>query len=71
MAKLPLAPFEKILKESRKGIRVSDEATKEFVFLINEISKDLAQECADLAEHANRKTVLAADVKMAGKRRKY
>ena len=69
MAKLPLAPFEKILKESRKGIRVSDDATKEFVFVINEISKGIAQDCADLAEHANRKTILAADVKMAGKRR--
>ena len=68
MAKLPLAPFEKILKESRKGIRVSEGATKEFVFLINEISKELAQDCAELAEHANRKTILGSDVKLAGKR---
>ena len=68
MVKLPLAPFEKILKESRKGIRVSEGATKEFVFLINEISKELAQDCAELAEHANRKTILGSDVKLAGKR---
>jgi len=70
MSKLPLAPFEKILKESRKGIRVSDSATKEFVFLMGEIAKDLAYECAELAEHANRKTILDSDVKLAGKRRK-
>ena len=70
MAKLPLAPFEKIMKESRKGIRVSDGATKEFVFLINEIAKEIAQDCAELAEHANRKTILDMDVKLAGKRKK-
>ena len=70
MGKLPLAPFEKILKESRKGIRVSDTATKEFVFVINEIAKELAQDCAELAEHASRKTILEMDVKLAGKRRK-
>jgi len=70
MAKIPLAPFEKVLKESRKGIRVSDSATKEFVFLINELSRQIAQECAELAEHANRKTILDIDVKMAGRRMK-
>ena len=70
MAKLPLAPFEKILKESRKGIRVSDAATKEFVFLVGEISREISRECAELAEHANRKTILDIDVKLAGKRRR-
>ena len=70
MAKIPLAPFEKILKESRKGIRVSDSASREFVFLINEIAKEVAQECAELAEHANRKTILDVDVKLAGKRKR-
>ena len=70
MAKLPLAPFEKILKESRKGIRVSESAAREFVFLVNEISKELAQDCAELAEHAGRKTILDMDVKLAGKRKR-
>ena len=70
MAKLPLAPFEKTLKESRKGIRVSDSASKEFVFLISEMARELAQDCAELAEHAGRKTILDLDVKLAGKRKK-
>lgn len=70
MAKIPLATFEKVLKESRKGIRVSEGAAKEFVFLIGEISKDLAHDCAELAIHAGRKTILDSDVKLAGKRKK-
>jgi histone H3/H4 len=70
MAKLPLAPFEKILKESKKGIRVSDTATKEFVELINEISKAFAADAAELAEHAGRRTILDSDVKLAGKRKR-
>ena len=65
MAKLPIAPFEKILKESRKGVRVSESAAKEFVFLVHEISKEIAQDCAELAEHANRKTILDMDVKFS------
>jgi len=69
MTKLPKAPFEKILKESGKGIRVSDSATKAFVDVIGDISKALAADCAELARHANRKTILDSDVKLASKRK--
>jgi len=68
IAKIPLAPFEKVLKESKKDIRVSDSATKEFVDLISEIAKEIAADAAELAEHANRRTILNSDVKLAGKR---
>lgn len=68
MAKIPLAPFEKVLKESKKDIRVSDFATRAFVELINEIAKEIATDAAELAEHANRRTILDSDVKLAGKR---
>lgn len=70
MAKLPKYTFEKILKAADKNIRVSDKATAEFVFVIGELSKELAEDAAELARHANRKTILASDVKLAAKRKK-
>ena len=36
--------------------------------LINEIAKEIATDAAELAEHANRRTILDSDVKLAGKR---
>ena len=68
MAKLPLATFERILKETSKNIRVSDGAAKEFVFGIGEISKDIAKSSEELARHAGRKTILDTDVKLALKK---
>lgn len=68
MAKLHFATFERILKESRKGIRVSDRATEEFIFVMDEISRHIAADAAELAEHANRKTILEQDVKLAYKK---
>lgn len=68
MAKLHLATFEKVLKDSKPGIRVSLEASKEMVEVMTEVSKEIANEAAELAAHANRKTVLRNDVKLAAKR---
>jgi histone H3/H4 len=68
MVKLPLATFEKVLKESKKNIRVSDRATKTFVGVIEEIAKDIASEAGEMAEHANRRTIMESDVKIAAKR---
>jgi histone H3/H4 len=65
MGKLHFATFERILKESKKGIRVSDRATDEFMAAIGEISKQLAADSVELAEHANRKTILEQDVRLA------
>ncbi|MFQ5648240.1 MAG: histone [Candidatus Aenigmatarchaeota archaeon] len=70
MAKLPKATFEKILKEAGKNIRVSDGAALEFVEVVGDISRDLARDAAELARHANRKTILASDIKLAAKRRR-
>lgn len=68
MVKIPLATFEKVLKESKKGIRVSQGATEEFVQLIREIAEEMASEATELASHAGRKTVMREDIKLAGKR---
>ena len=68
MGRLPLAPFEKILKDSEKDIRVSEPGAREFVELIEGIAKEIARESAELSRHAGRKTILPEDVKLAGKR---
>ena len=68
--KLPLFPFEKILKESDANIRVSEGAAREFVVVIGEVAKEIAADSAELARHANRRTILESDVKLAAKRRR-
>lgn len=70
MAKLHFATFERILKESKKGVRVSDRATEEFIFVMDELSKQIAADAAELAEHANRKTILGQDIRLAYKKMK-
>jgi histone H3/H4 len=57
---LPLAPVEKILKKC--NMRISDEAVKEFAYLLEEITTDLSSEAATIAKSKGRKTVLAEDV---------
>ena len=70
MAKLHFATFERVLKESKKGVRVSDRATEEFILAIGEISKQIASDAVELAEHANRKTILEQDIRLAYKKMK-
>jgi len=67
--KLPKAPFEKILKDSAKNIRVSDSAAKTLTEIIDEIAREIASDSAELAKHAQRKTILREDVKLARKRK--
>lgn len=66
--KLPLAPFERVLKDSGSNIRVSKESVEAFTEVMEEISGDLASDAYDLAKHADRKTIKASDVKIAWKR---
>ena len=68
MAKLPLAPLERILWESGKNIRVSLDSAQELAKVMNDIASELAEEACMLARHAGRKTVKAPDVEMAFKR---
>ena len=69
MSRLPKAPFEKILKESAGNIRVSDKAAQALAELAEEWAKALAVQAAELAQHAQRKTILEEDVKLASKRK--
>ena len=62
---LPLAPIERLIRRTTYPARVSKSAAKEFASILEHIGIDLAMRAADLAEHANRKTVQDADIKLA------
>ena len=68
MANLPFAPFERILREAEGTLRISDNAAKELTLLMEEMAKKIANEAAELAKHAGRRTIVDADVRLAGKR---
>jgi histone H3/H4 len=64
MKRLPLAPFEKILKDVGAK-RVSKSATKEFALAMEDIAEKIAQDAVKLAKHAGRKTIVGDDIRMA------
>ncbi len=66
MAKLPIAPFEKILKENG-GKRVSFSAGEALAEISGEIASQIARNAASFADHADRKTVIRKDVELARK----
>ena len=66
--KLPLAPFERVLKESGPNIRVSKQSVEAFTDVMEDVSAELASDSYDLAKHAERKTIKASDIKIAWKR---
>jgi len=63
---LPLASVEKILKKT--GMRVSNEAVKEFAQLLEETIADISAEAVAIAKSEGRKTVTAKDVLAAKKK---
>ena len=67
VAKLPMAPLERLLKE-QGAHRVSKSALSEFAGVLEEIGSELASEAVRLAKHAGRKTVHASDVRLARRR---
>jgi len=69
MVNIPLAPFEKLLKEAGAK-RVSKSATEAFVEYMEEIGMEIGREAADFAKHAGRKTVVDADIHLVKKRKK-
>jgi len=62
--RLPLAPFERILKDAGAK-RVSKTAMKEFAIVVEDISDEIARDAVKFAKHAGRKTVVGEDIRLA------
>jgi histone H3/H4 len=66
MPKLPIATFEKILKENGAK-RVSFSAAEALAEVMGELAAEISKNAAVLADHAGRKTVVDRDVVLARK----
>lgn len=63
MAKLPQAPFHRILKKAGAD-RVSDAAAKALTEIMEDKAEELAKEIVQVARHAGRKTIKGRDVRL-------
>jgi len=61
--RLPLAPFERILKDAGAK-RVSKSAMKEFAIVIEGMADAIATDAIKYAKHAGRKTVTGEDIRL-------
>ena len=66
---LPLAPFEKILRDAGAK-RVSKGGVREFVEWVEETARKNAEDINTIVQHSNKKTVTERDVKLAKALRK-
>ena len=64
MTELPLAAVDRIIRKAG-GARVSEEAAAALAEVLEENGIKIAQQATELAKHANRKTVTAADIRLA------
>ncbi len=63
---LPLLPFERIAKKS--GVkRLSKEALEELRDVMDEYATQMAEKAVKISRHANRRTVMAGDVRFVTK----
>ncbi len=68
MVKIPLATFEKLIKEVGADMRVSNAAAKEMTVVVENTAKQIASDAVSFAKHAGRKTVTEEDIKLAYKK---
>jgi DNA-binding protein len=61
---LPKAPVEKLIREAGAE-RVSEGAASELAEILEKIGMDVSAKAIKYAKHAGRKTVTAADIKLA------
>jgi len=65
MTEIPIAPVERIIRKAGAE-RISSDAGKELVLLLEEYADKLAREAVKLASYSGRSTVRGRDIRMAG-----
>ena len=63
---LPLAAVDRLIRKSGSG-RVSEDAASELTQILEDIGVKISQKAAELAKHANRKTITGPDIRLAHK----
>ena len=66
MGELPLAAVDRIIRKAA-GIRVSEDSVAELASILEEHGIKISQTASEFAKHANRKTITAADIRLAMK----
>ncbi|KXA88990.1 histone [candidate division MSBL1 archaeon SCGC-AAA259I09] len=66
MSELPIAAVDRIIRKAGAR-RVSESAARELAEVLEEYALEIAEEAAELADHAGRKTVRDTDIRLAGK----
>lgn len=61
---LPLAAVDRIVRKAGAG-RVSEDAVVALAEILEEEGIRISQQAAEFAKHANRKTVVGADIRLA------
>ncbi len=61
---LPLAAVDRIIRKSGAG-RVSEDAVIALAEVLEEEGVKISQQASEFAKHANRKTVVGADIRLA------
>ncbi|MBW3011592.1 NFYB/HAP3 family transcription factor subunit [Candidatus Woesearchaeota archaeon] len=63
---LPLAAMEKVLRKAGAD-RVAEDAQEALKVVLEDVGHKIAEKATRLANHAGRKTVKAADIKLAAR----